>query len=140
MSFNISFLILCFIEIQSLYSVEHSITLIEQAYISAKTSQYFYLIYDSSSPMMECTTGFMFSLVYNVIKTSIQSQTQYSCRLQTSISTLLALWLLLRSVAIVVHDNVQGDSNETVDNVEGDGISNSNFLFYFSFHLLPTLN
>ena len=47
---------------------------------------------------------------------------------------------MLLSVAIVVQVDVPGNRKEIVDNVEGDGISNSNFLSYFPFHLLLTLD
>ena len=66
----------------------------------------------------------------------------FNCRLNLTIgfrlafSTLLALCLLLRSVAILVQVDVSGDSNEIVENVERDGISNSNFLFLLYFSLV----
>ena len=71
--------------IQILYSVEQSITLSAQACIADKTSHNLARVSDACSPIMECTPGFIFSLVYNVINTPIQSQTQSSRRLQTSI-------------------------------------------------------
>ena len=54
--------------------MEQSITLIAQAYIAAKKSYNLALIYDACSPIMECTSGFILILVYNVINTSIQYQ------------------------------------------------------------------
>ena len=74
-----------FHRIQIPYSVEHSLTLNEQAYIEAKTSHDLDLVYDACSPIKECIPGFLVSLVYNVINTSIESQTQSSCRHHTSI-------------------------------------------------------
>ena len=68
---------------QILYSEEQSITLSAHAYITAKTSHDLALVSDACSPILECTPGFLFSLVYNVINTLIQSHTQYSRRLQT---------------------------------------------------------
>ena len=62
-----------FHRIQILYSVEHSITVSTQDYISAKTSQDLAPIYDAFIPIMECTPGFLISLVYNLINTSIKS-------------------------------------------------------------------
>ena len=74
-----------FHRIHILYSVEQSVTLSALAYIAAKTSQDLALVYDACSPIMECTTGFIFSLIYNVINTLIQLQTQSSRRLHNSI-------------------------------------------------------
>ena len=74
-----------FHRIQILYSMEQYITLSAQTYIAAKTSHDLALVSDACIPIMECTPGFIFSLVYNVITTSIQLQTQSSRRLQTSI-------------------------------------------------------
>ena len=62
-----------FHRIQILYYVEQSITLSAQAYIAAKTIQDLDLVSDACIPIMEFTPGFLFSLVYNVINTSIQS-------------------------------------------------------------------
>ena len=70
------------------------------------------------------------------------STLRFNCRLNLPVgsrlefSTLLALCLLIRSVAILVQVEVPGYSNEIVDNVEGDGISNSNLLFLLSFSLV----
>ena len=65
--------------------MEQSITLSAQAYIEAKTSHNLAFLYDAWSPIMECTPEFLLCVVYNVINTSIQSQTQYSHRIQISI-------------------------------------------------------
>ena len=87
MLFVIQYIILnsMFHRIQILYSVEQSIPLSAHAYIAAKTTHYLALVSDACSPIMECTTGFLFRLVYNVTNTSIQSQNQSSRRLQNII-------------------------------------------------------
>ena len=74
-----------FHKIKFLYYVEQSITLSAQTYIAANKSQDLALVYDACSPIMECKPGFLFSLVYTVINTPIQLQTQSSRRLQTRI-------------------------------------------------------
>ena len=71
--------------IQILYSVEHSMTLSAQDYIADNTGHDLDLVSDACITIMECTLGFLFIVVYNVINTSIQSQTQSYRRLQTSI-------------------------------------------------------
>ena len=74
-----------FHRIKILYSVEQSIPLSAQAYIAANKSHDLALISYACRPIMECTTGFLFSLVYNVINTSIQLQTQPTRSIPTSI-------------------------------------------------------